>query len=118
MSALRDAARRRLELNPLTTSLGLAPQVHQTPNSAISSNALSAPFGYNPSTYTPVSAARPYNPQQWLNSPAAASDAGTHHSIGRVQDTEGILNYPLCIYSCSLHMIFLGCQNVKRLIIF
>ncbi|PMD46311.1 hypothetical protein L207DRAFT_523720 [Hyaloscypha variabilis F] len=94
MSALRDAARRRLELNPLTTSLGLAPQAHQTPNSAISSSSLSAPFGYNPSTYTPVSAARPYNPQQWLNSPSVASDAGTHHSLGRVQDTEVVTPAP------------------------
>jgi hypothetical protein len=116
MTTLRDqAARRRLELNPITTSLGIAPQPHQTPTSALSSNSLSAPFGYNPSTYTPASAARPYNPQQWTSSPSIASDTGTHHSTGRVQDTEGILNYPLCTYSYSFHMTSLSYQDVKRL---
>lgn len=110
MTTLRDqAARRRLELNPITTTLGINPQPHQTPNSALSSHSLSAPFGYNPSyTPTPVSAARPYNPQQWTHSPSVASDTGTHHSTGRVQDTEGILNRPLCTYSYSYLMIDLS----------
>ncbi|KAE8451528.1 hypothetical protein EG329_003601 [Mollisiaceae sp. DMI_Dod_QoI] len=91
MSTLRDAAaRRRLELNPITTSLNVAQhQSHlQTPLSAISSSSLSAPFGYHPATYTPVSAVRQYNPQQWTSSPSVASESGTHYSTGRPPDTE------------------------------
>ena len=93
MATLRDqAARRRLELNPITTSLNASqqPLPHQTPLSALSNNSLSAPFGYHPATYTPVSAVRQYNPQQWLNSPSVASEAGTHFSTGAIpQDAEG-----------------------------
>jgi hypothetical protein len=89
MSALRDAARRRLELNPITTSLTVSQQPYQqTPNSALSSTSLSAPFGYNPATYTPVSAVRQYNPQQWASSPSVNSDGGNRLS-GHLQDTEG-----------------------------
>lgn len=76
MSSLRDAAvqaaRRRLD--PLTTSIAAPPQ--QTPTSAYSNNPLSAQFsaggaGYNLHPYTPVSAVRTYNPQQWAASPSA-----------------------------------------------
>ncbi|TVY68702.1 hypothetical protein LSUE1_G007236, partial [Lachnellula suecica] len=76
MANLRDqAARRRLDLSPITTSLSVAPQPHhsQTPSSGLSSNSLSAPFGYNPSAYTPISAVRQYNPQQWTSSPSVPS---------------------------------------------
>jgi hypothetical protein len=92
MSSLRDqAARRRLELNPITTSLSTAqpPLPHQTPVSALSSHSLSAPFGYNPQAYTPVTPARQYNPQLWVNSPSVASEAGTHFSTPRPSDREG-----------------------------
>ncbi|CZR57044.1 uncharacterized protein PAC_06933 [Phialocephala subalpina] len=90
MSTLRDAAaRRRLELNPLTTSLSPHQSHLQTPLSALSSSSLSAPFGYNPATYTPVSAnVRHYNPQQWTSSPSVASESGTQFSTGMRPDTE------------------------------
>jgi hypothetical protein len=88
MSALRDqAARRRLELNPLTTSLGVAhpPLPHQTP---VSASSLSAPFGYNPQAYTPVSAVRQYNPQQWAASPSVASDHGGQRPRSQLHDLD------------------------------
>jgi hypothetical protein len=91
MSALRDAARRRLELNPISTSLTVLQQPYQqTPNSALSSNSLSAPFGYNPANYTPVSAVRQYNPQQWTSSPSVHSDGGNRLS-GHLQDPDGTI---------------------------
>lgn len=64
MSAFRDSAiaRRRQDLNPLTTTLTPIPHHLQTPGSTTS---LSTPFGYNPSSFTPISAAGSYNPQQW-----------------------------------------------------
>lgn len=96
MSMLRDqAARRRLELNPITTSslnVHQAPQPHQTPLSALSAHSLSAQFGYNPSAYTPLSAVREYNPQQWTSSPSVHSDHSQFQqqfSTARPQDTEG-----------------------------
>ncbi|RDW94601.1 hypothetical protein BP5796_00364 [Coleophoma crateriformis] len=85
MSNLRDpAARRRIELNPITTSLATH-QVHQTPTSAISGTSLSTPFGYNPSTYTPSSSVQEYNPLQWTSSPS--SQATQHSSHFRTQST-------------------------------
>jgi len=97
MSMLRDqAARRRLELNPITTSslnVPTPPLSHQTPSSALSAASLSAQFGYTPAAYTPLSAVREYNPQQWASSP---SDLGhgvqqqPHFSSSRLQDSEGI----------------------------
>jgi len=99
MSMLRDqAARRRLELNPITTSslnVPTPPLSHQTPSSALSATSLSAQFGYTPAAYTPLSAVREYNPQQWAPSP---SDLGhgqqqqqqPHFSSSRLQDSEGI----------------------------
>ncbi len=90
---LRDSAiRRRLELNPLTTSLNVIQPSHlQTPSSALSSTSLSAPFGYNPATFTPVSAVRQYNPQQWTASPTVVSDNGHHFNSRQAQDPEGIM---------------------------
>lgn len=89
MASLRDqAARRRLDLSPITTSLTVQqPYPTQTPISALSSNSLSAPFGYYPATYTPVSAVRQYNPQQWTPSPSVSHD-NTNHFQAR-SDTEG-----------------------------
>jgi hypothetical protein len=70
MSAIRDAfARRRQELNPLTTSLGPAPLAYPTPISAVT---LNSPYGYAP-THTPLSAVRQYNPPQWGPMPAGES---------------------------------------------
>ncbi|KAH7342987.1 hypothetical protein BKA65DRAFT_505320 [Rhexocercosporidium sp. MPI-PUGE-AT-0058] len=96
MATLREAARRRLNLDPLTTSLNLPQHQphHQTPSSALSSTSLSAPFGYNQSSFTPVSAVRTsaYNPAQWSNSPSVTPDSSTHfssgHSSARPQDVE------------------------------
>ncbi|KAG9231104.1 hypothetical protein BJ875DRAFT_130673 [Amylocarpus encephaloides] len=75
-ASLRDlTARRRMDLSPITTSLTVQqPYPSQTPISAISSSGLSAQFGYQPATYTPVSAVRQYNPQQWTASPAVAAE--------------------------------------------
>lgn len=89
---LRDqAARRRLELNPLTTTaLGVQPQYpHQTPSSALSQNSLSAQFGYNPSSFnpTPISGVQQYNPQQWT--PQGSIISAGPSAGGRVQDPEG-----------------------------
>jgi hypothetical protein len=97
MSMLRDqAARRRLELNPITTSsLNVLqhPQPHQTPISALSATSLSTQFGYNPAAYTPLSAVREYNPQQWAPSPSVLSDnsQGSYRFPQvRPQDPEGM----------------------------
>jgi hypothetical protein len=86
MTSLRDAAvqaaRRRLD--PLTTSIAAPPQ--QTPTSAYSNNPLSAQFsgggaGYHPQAYTPVSAVRTYNPQQWAVSPSVhGGDHGAQYA--------------------------------------
>lgn len=93
MSNLRDQVRRRLELNPLTTSISPIQQPHQTPASGISSNPLSAQFGYTPLGYTPISAvpasaARQYNPQQWGSSPNVSSAVSTQYP-SRPQDSDG-----------------------------
>lgn len=90
MASLRDlTARRRLDLSPITTSLTVQqPYPTQTPISAISSNSLSAPFGYHPAPYTPASAVRQYNPQQWTASPSVPSDHSNH--FANRQETEGI----------------------------
>lgn len=98
MSMLRDqAARRRLELNPIMTSslnVHQAPVPHQTPLSAASAHSLSAQFGYNPSAYnTPFSAVREYNPQQWAATPSAHSENSQFQpqfATARAQDTEGL----------------------------
>ncbi|KAJ5042944.1 uncharacterized protein L3040_004334 [Drepanopeziza brunnea f. sp. 'multigermtubi'] len=87
MATLREAARRRLNLDPLTTSLTPPqhPSQHQTPtSSALSAASLSAPFGYNPSSFTPVSAVRnsSYNPAQWSNSPNLTPDSSSRFSSG------------------------------------
>lgn len=111
MSTLRDAARRRLELNPITTSLNSGHlQSHhlQTPNSALSNNSLSAPFGYNSAAFTPVSAARQYNPQQWTASPSVTSENGSQFTPHRPQDSEG---------KCAPDMSLLGytyCYNLRH----
>ena len=120
MSSLRDqAARLRMELNPLMTSLhgSQQPLPHQTPNSALSTNSLSAPFGYHPASYTPVTPAGRYNPQQWVNSPSVPSDAGTHFLAARPQDLEGISATSLVrITDCTMHLfIFMIPQSGQKL---
>ncbi|RDL39586.1 Uncharacterized protein BP5553_03926 [Venustampulla echinocandica] len=95
MATLRDLTpRRRHDLSPLTTSLAVnqSPFPTQTPVSALSSNSLSAPFGYHPATYTPVSAVRQYNPQQWTSSPSVPSD-NNNHFISR-PDSEAAVPAP------------------------
>lgn len=90
-ASLRDiTARRRMELSPITTSLAVQqPYPSQTPISAISSNSLSAPFGHHPVPYTPASAVRQYNPQQWTPSPSVATENRNHFAAR--QETEGTL---------------------------
>mgnify|MGYP005989263693 FL=1 len=68
MASPRDPARLRQGLNPLTTSaVGGAPFNGQlnTPMSAVSMTSSHAQ-----SIQTPASAIQPYNPQQWVASPA------------------------------------------------
>lgn len=73
MSSTRDpTARLRAGLNPLlTASLGVyhGQTSNSTPLSGISSNSHN-PFS---SVHTPVSAMQPYNPQQWIASPAVST---------------------------------------------
>ncbi|PQE16920.1 lifeguard 2 protein [Rutstroemia sp. NJR-2017a BBW] len=93
MQPRRDqGVRRRMELNPLTTSLQLAPASHQTP---ISGN-LSAVFGYNPSQYpTPLSSVRQYNPSQWTSSPSVSGGSdGSHYSARQPHDPEVVVPAP------------------------
>ncbi len=93
MAALRDqAARRRLELNPIRTTLNVGQQPYhlQTPSSALSSNSLSAPFGYNSANYTPVSGVQQYNPQQWTASPNTTPESGPRFLSNQLRDGEGI----------------------------
>ncbi|KAH8812042.1 hypothetical protein F5884DRAFT_300537 [Xylogone sp. PMI_703] len=100
MSSLRDQARRRLELNPIATSI-VQQQQHQqhlagTPATAISASSLSAPFGYHSTaayTPTPVSAVRQYNPQQWIASPAGGSEQASHYP-SRHQDPDVTIPAP------------------------
>jgi len=103
MSMLRDqAARRRMELNPITTQLNVLQQqqqAHHTPISAVSANSLSAQFGHHHpvAAYTPLSAVREYNPQQWAPSPGGVADHG-HGQLqfpsGRPRDMEGKIVKP------------------------
>ena len=101
MSMLRDqAARRRMELNPITTQLNVIQQqqAHHTPISAVSANSLSAQFGHHPvAAYTPLSAVREYNPQQWAPSPGGVADHGhgqPQFASGRPRDLEGRIMAP------------------------
>lgn len=82
--------RRRMELNPITTSLQTTPPHHQTPGSAISGN-MSAAFGYHPSQYnTPLSSVRQYNPSQWTSSPSVSGGSdGSHYSARQPRDPDG-----------------------------
>ncbi|QSZ30744.1 hypothetical protein DSL72_000302 [Monilinia vaccinii-corymbosi] len=83
--------RRRLELNPITTSLQITPPHHQTPGSAIAGN-MSAAFGYNPSQYnTPLSSVRQYDPSQWTSSPSVSGGSdGSHYSARPTRDPDVI----------------------------
>jgi hypothetical protein len=89
MNAQRDpTARLRAGLNPLLTSaLGISSHSHlnppsATPLSALSMNSQNAFSG----GHTPASAIQPYNPQEWIASPAAASER-SHYN----QDAQGQL---------------------------
>ncbi|WYZ35585.1 hypothetical protein EsH8_X_000232 [Colletotrichum jinshuiense] len=68
MSNPRDPTRLRQGLNPLLTqSLGAYHAQINTPLSAVSSTHLH-------SAHTPASAIQPYNPQEWISSPAAGPE--------------------------------------------
>lgn len=88
MSALRDQTARR-RLDPLTTSVNAAPQLHgtpqATPNSAYSNNPLSAPFGYQSQSWTPV---RQYNPQQWASPSNVNADHGLQYARQQRHDPD------------------------------
>jgi hypothetical protein len=109
MSRLSDPSiRRRLELNPLTTTVNAGPQQQQqhlahTPLSAVSATSLSAQFGYQPAAYTPLSAVRQYNPQQWTPSPSVLSPDHGHtpqyFPPTRPHDPDGIT--PDSFYFCT-----------------
>lgn len=87
MSAFRDAlSRTRQNLNPLATQLPPVQQPFQTPASAVG---VSSPFAYHPGPYTPASAVRQYNPQQW--GPTSLSpEQAMHYSPRNEEDGEGI----------------------------
>ncbi|KAF4433348.1 hypothetical protein CGCF415_v007402 [Colletotrichum fructicola] len=68
MSNPRDPARMRQGLNPLLTqSLGSYHSQISTPLSGVSSTQLN-------SAHTPASSIQPYNPQEWIASPAAGAE--------------------------------------------
>ncbi|KAG9247267.1 hypothetical protein BJ878DRAFT_205444 [Calycina marina] len=96
MSFLRDqVARRRLDLNPLTTQLNTLQQspAQHTPASAVSANSLSAQFVHSTAAYTPLSAVRQYNPQQWAPSPG--TDHGNSQPLfARSRDPEVVSPAP------------------------
>ncbi|KAG5951079.1 hypothetical protein E4U53_003814 [Claviceps sorghi] len=73
MASPRDAARLRQGLNPLTTS-SLAPYGARagSPMSALS--VASSHVQLQPAALTPASAIQPYNPQEWVPSPAPMAD--------------------------------------------
>ncbi|APA08014.1 hypothetical protein sscle_03g027840 [Sclerotinia sclerotiorum 1980 UF-70] len=87
--------RRRMELNPITTSLHTASPHHQTPGYAISGN-LSSSLGYNPSQYnTPLSSVRQYNPSQWTSSPNVSGGSdGSHFSARPSHDPDVVIPAP------------------------
>jgi hypothetical protein len=71
MSNARDPTRLRQGLNPLlTTSLGAYHNQLSTPLSAVSLASTHNPY----SAQTPGSAIQPYNPQEWIASPAAGPE--------------------------------------------
>ena len=92
MTTSRDATTSRLRqtLNPLMTSLGgYHNHPLQTPHSAVSVHS-SYPYSAAPApAQTPI---QPYNPQQWVPSPAVGQDR-THQfpQIASVQDAQGKL---------------------------
>ncbi|THV51998.1 hypothetical protein BGAL_0092g00110 [Botrytis galanthina] len=87
--------RRRMELNPITTSLQVTPPHHQTPGSTISGNPSSA-FGYHPSQYnTPLSSVRQYNPSQWTSSPSVSGGSDvSHYSARQPHDPDVVIPAP------------------------
>ncbi|KAI6784222.1 uncharacterized protein J7T54_004768 [Emericellopsis cladophorae] len=89
MSSARD--RMRLGLNPLTTSLGSYNPHH--PGEPIS--AISMASSHLPSAQTPGSALQPYNPQEWVASPAQVADRQGHYA----GDAQGGLPPPPPPYS-------------------
>jgi hypothetical protein len=98
MSAFRDAlSRRRQDLNPLATSIPQVPQPYPTPASSVG---LSSPFQtqpvYHSVPYTPASAVRQYNPQQWGPS-AFSPENAIRYSPGPSEEIEGILKSTLYI---------------------
>jgi hypothetical protein len=77
MTPSRDPARLRQGLNPLTTtSLGSFNAASNTPLSAMSMSVASPHLHSAP---TLGSAIQPYNPQQWVSSPATAPDRMSLH---------------------------------------
>lgn len=74
MSNVRDPQRLRQGLNPLLThSLGSPYHGHGTPMSAVSMTP-----NHLHSAHPPGSAVQPYNPQEWIPSPAAGVERGHH----------------------------------------
>ncbi|KHN99102.1 uncharacterized protein MAM_02800 [Metarhizium album ARSEF 1941] len=77
MASPRDAARLRQGLNPLATN-SLPPSTYGNHvNSPMSAASMASPFLQ--SAQTPASAIQPYNPQEWVPSPAPMPDVRSRH---------------------------------------
>jgi hypothetical protein len=100
MASPRDAARLRHGLNPLTTT-SLATYGNHV-NSPIS--AVSMASSHIQSAQTPGSAIQPYNPQEWVPSPAQMPDRSRQFSPEAGQGM-GISFKFTCP---SLHRVFMG----------
>ncbi|KAG5918929.1 hypothetical protein E4U42_006703 [Claviceps africana] len=69
MASPRDPARLRQGLNPLTTS-SLAPYGARPGSPMLALSMASSHVQLQPAAHTPASAIQPYNPQEWVPSPA------------------------------------------------
>lgn len=96
MSSHRD--RLRHGLVPLTTSLGPA-SYHAQLNTPIS--AVSMASSHLQSAHTPASAIQPYNPQEWMPSPAVASADRVH----QLSDSQGMFPWPQLFLHCLSSML-------------
>ncbi|EHA48587.1 hypothetical protein MGG_11489 [Pyricularia oryzae 70-15] len=91
MSAARDpTSRLRAGLNPLLTSLAGYGNQSNTPHSAMSMTSHNG-FSTMP---TPVSAIQPYNPQEWIASPAPGSERNSQRFSSSGESTGSSLPPP------------------------
>lgn len=79
MTSMRDQARLRQGLNPLTTALGVYNNQLTTPMSAMSM------ASSHMTVQTPASSIQPYNPQEWGLTPVAGAERAARQYAGEPQ---------------------------------